>query len=58
MIDIFDLIHYLIGIIILVFILWLLIQTHNYFSKDNIRIANTNTSTSTSTSASANAIKK
>jgi uncharacterized membrane protein YdcZ (DUF606 family) len=35
MIDIFDLIHYLIGIIILVSLLWLLIQTHNYFSKDN-----------------------
>jgi len=44
MIDIFDLIHYLIGIIILVFILWLVIQTHNYFSKYNIRIASASTS--------------
>ncbi len=34
MIDIFDIIHYLIGIIILVGLLWTIIQTHNYFSKD------------------------
>ena len=34
--SIFDLIHYLIGIIILVCILWLIIQTHNYFSKNNV----------------------
>jgi hypothetical protein len=38
MIDIFDIIHYLIGIIILVFLLWAIIQTHNYFSKDNIKL--------------------
>ena len=38
MIDIFDIIHYLIGFIILGFLIWLLIQTHNYFSKDNIQI--------------------
>jgi large-conductance mechanosensitive channel len=38
MIDIFDMIHYLIGFIILGFLIWLLIQTHNYFSKDNIQI--------------------
>ena len=36
MIDIFDMIHYLIGFIILGFLIWLLTQTHNYFSKDNI----------------------
>jgi hypothetical protein len=35
MVSIFDIIHYLISIIILVCLLWLLIQTHNYFSKDN-----------------------
>lgn len=38
MIDIFDMIHYLIGFIILAFLLWSLIQTHNYFSKDNIPV--------------------
>lgn len=36
MIDIIDAFHYLIGIFILFFFLWLLIQVHNYFSKDNI----------------------
>lgn len=38
MIDIFDMIHYLIGFIILTFLLWSIIQMHNYFSKDNIPI--------------------
>lgn len=38
MTDIFDIIHYLIGIIILAFLVWVLIQTHNYFSKNNIVI--------------------
>jgi large-conductance mechanosensitive channel len=38
MIDIFDMIHYLIGFIILGFLIWLLIHTHNYFSKDNTSI--------------------
>jgi hypothetical protein len=38
MTDIFDIIHYLIGIIILAFLVWVLIQIHNYFSKDNIVI--------------------
>ena len=36
MIDIFDIIHYLIGFIILAFLIWVIIQTHNYFSKNNI----------------------
>ena len=35
MIDILDLFHYLIGMIIVAFLIWILIQTHNYFSKDN-----------------------
>lgn len=43
MIDIFDLIHYLISIIILCVFLWIIIQTHNYFSKDNIPISLNNT---------------
>ncbi len=38
MIDIFDMIHYLIGLIILSALLWLIIYTHNYFSKDNVPI--------------------
>jgi len=35
MIDIFDIIHYLIGLIIVALLLTLIIKTHNYFSKDN-----------------------
>lgn len=35
-IDIVDMIHYLIGFIFLGLFLWLIIQTHNYMSKDNI----------------------
>jgi len=38
MIDIFDIIHYLIGLIIVSFLIWVLIKTHNYFSKNNISI--------------------
>lgn len=39
MFDIVDMFHYLIGIIIVVFLLWSLIQVHNYFSEDNISIS-------------------
>lgn len=35
MIDIYDLFHHFIGFIILAFLIWLLIQIHIYFSKDN-----------------------
>ena len=35
MIDFFDMIHGFIGLVFVVIALWLLIQTHNYFSKDN-----------------------
>ena len=38
MTNIFDIIHYIIGLIILGIIVWVLIQIHNYFSKDNIII--------------------
>lgn len=38
MIDIVDMFHYLIGILILWVVLWVLIETHTYFSKDNIKI--------------------
>ena len=41
-IDIFDLIHYLIGLLIVAFSIWALIQVHNYFSKDNIKIVERN----------------
>ncbi len=38
--DLFDLIHYLIGIIIVFFLVWALIQVHNHFSKNNVPIPN------------------
>lgn len=47
MIDIFDIIHYLIGLLIVSLLVWSLIQIHKYFSKDNIPIevlTNMNTS--------------
>jgi len=40
MIDIFDIIHYLIGIIIVSFLIWILVKIHLYFSKDNISLEN------------------
>jgi hypothetical protein len=42
LIDIFDLLHYLIGLLLLAISMWVLIQTHNYFSKDNIKIIERN----------------
>jgi len=41
-IDIFDLIHYLIGLLIVAFLIWVLIKVHTYFSKDNIKITERN----------------
>jgi hypothetical protein len=38
MTDIFDIIHYLIGLIILGVLIWVIVEIHNYFSKDNIPI--------------------
>jgi len=38
MIDFFDIIHYLIGLIIVGFIVWAFIKIHLYFSKNNIPI--------------------
>ena len=35
MIDIFDIIHLLIGLVIVSFIIWFLVKIHLYFSKDN-----------------------
>ena len=31
-----DLLHYLIGLIILGFVIWIIVKIHTYFSKDNI----------------------
>jgi hypothetical protein len=33
---IFYILHYLIGLIIVSFLLWIIIYIHNYFSKENI----------------------
>lgn len=38
MIDIFDAIHYLIGFIFVSLFLYIIIQVHNYFSKNNMSI--------------------
>jgi len=38
MIKIGDILSYLIGLIIVSCILWILIQIHNYFSKNNIKL--------------------
>ena len=32
--DIFDMLHYLIGIIIVTFLIWVIIRLHKHFSKD------------------------
>lgn len=42
LIDIFDLIHYFIGLLLVVFSMWALIHAHTYFSKDNIKIVERN----------------
>jgi hypothetical protein len=38
MLDIVDAIHYLIGLLFLAVFLWVIIQTHKYFSKNNKKI--------------------
>lgn len=40
MIDIFDLIHYFIGFVILGIFLWTIVKLHNFFSRNNKVIAN------------------
>jgi hypothetical protein len=45
MIDIWDMLHYLVGFIILGLFLYFIIQTNNYFSKDNIVIVPSNLKT-------------
>jgi hypothetical protein len=41
----FELFHYLIGLIIVSFLLWIIIVVHNYFSKDNFPIDQLNEAT-------------
>jgi len=43
MFDIFDMIHYLIGLLIVIFLIWTLVQIHNYFSKEKVPIPYHNT---------------
>jgi len=38
MIDLLDILHYLIGLIIVFGLVWIIIKIHNYFSKDNVPI--------------------
>ena len=38
MIDLGDILHYIIGILIVSLLLYFIIKLHNYFSKDNISI--------------------
>lgn len=38
--DIFDMIHYLFGLLIVGFLVWIIIQIHNHFSKEMIPIPN------------------
>ena len=38
LLDIFDMMHYLIGLLIVAFLIWALIQIHNYFSKEKVPI--------------------
>lgn len=39
MVDIVDLIHYFIGFLIVILLVWSIIKLHLYFSKDNIPIS-------------------
>ncbi len=38
LLDIFDMIHYLIGLLIVAFLIWIIIQIHNHFSKEKVPI--------------------
>ena len=40
LLDIFDMIHYLIGLLIVAFLIWIIIQIHNHFSKAKVPIPN------------------
>jgi len=41
MIDIIDLIHYAIGLVIVGFLIWIIVKVHLHFSKDNVSIVGT-----------------
>ena len=51
-----DILHYIIGVTIVVFLLWCLIQLHNHFSRDNkpIVIKNKNKNNNTSSNNNKN----
>lgn len=38
LLDIFDMMHYLIGLIIVAFLIWCIIKVHNYFSREKVPI--------------------
>lgn len=40
LLDIFDMLHYLIGLLIVGFLIWIIIRIHNHFSKNNVPIPN------------------
>ena len=41
MIDLIDMMHYAIGLVIVGFLIWIIVKVHLYFSKDNVPIAGT-----------------
>ena len=43
LIDVFDMLHYLIGLLIVAFLVWVIVRLHNHFSKDNVPIPNQTT---------------
>ena len=47
LLDIFDMIHYLIGLLIVGFLIWILIQIHNHFSKEKVPIPSQTSSLNT-----------
>jgi hypothetical protein len=49
MVDIVDCFHYLIGFLIVSFLLWIIIKTHTYFSKDNLPLDSMFETTNTNT---------
>ena len=46
LLDIFDMMHYLIGLLIVSFLIWIIVQIHNHFSKEKVPISNQTSSNS------------
>lgn len=38
--NLFEIIHYIIGMVIVFFLIWIIIKVNNHFSKDNIPLTN------------------